>query len=46
MKYQNKKESKAMPALLKYVRKVAIVNAGIPSLRGTYENEVPKNLKK
>lgn len=40
------KESTVMSAILKYVRKTAVLNAGIPSLKGSFEQKVPKQLRK
>lgn len=39
-------ESKFMSAILKSVRKTAVRNAGIPSLKGSFEKKVPEELRK
>jgi len=39
-------EHKLAAAILKTVRKTAVRNAGIPSLKGSYEKKVPEELRK
>ena len=39
-------ESKIMPAILRNVRRIAVRNAGVPSLKGAFEKKVPESLKK
>ena len=43
---QKNRERKLVSAVLKMIRKTAVQNAGLPSLRGTFEKEVPEVLKK
>ncbi len=39
-------EHKLAAAILKTVRKTAVRNAGIPSLKGSFEKKVPEELRK
>jgi len=39
-------EPKFMSAILRSVKRTAVKNAGIPSLKGAFENRVPENLRK
>lgn len=39
-------EPKFMSVILSSVRRTAVRNAGIPSLKGAFENRVPKELRK
>lgn len=39
-------ESMVRSAILRSVKKTAVRNAGIPSLKGTFEMKVPKELRK
>lgn len=39
-------EQKFASAILRYVRKTAVRNAGIPSLKGSFEKKVPEELRK
>ncbi len=46
MAHRMKNENRIMSTLLKSIRKTAVRNAGIPSLKGTFENKVPNELRK
>ena len=39
-------EHKLAAVILKTVRKTAVRNAGIPSLKGSFEKKVPEELRK
>ena len=39
-------EPKFMPAILRAVRRTAVKNAGIPSLKGAFEKRVPEELRR
>ena len=46
MSDQKKQKRKLLNAVLGMIRKTAVQNAGLPSLRGTFEKEVPYELRK
>lgn len=46
MTHQKTKENKVKEAILHSVKKTAVRNAGIPSLKGAFEKRVPEELRK